>query len=1366
MRTIVLFSAVGVLSHLTSTLADDPLAPIVPDGFVVDRVAAEPLVRNPCVMAFDRLGRLCIGQGPQYRSPTPDTPGDRVDILVDTDGDGLADDVRTFADGFNCIQGLAWKGHDLWVANAPDLTIVRDLDGDDIADEYVRVYTDLGNLEHGLHGLNFGPDGRLYMSKGNSRGYNEPDHFAPQPFRELWGITSPDDMPDEVPAQAFAREDYRRSYHTPEDDWGQQGGILRCDADGSHLEIVSRGFRNPWDIAFDDAFNWLGTDNDQTQGDKIFAPFRGSQFGWGHSWSYDWIGKDHLPTVPASADLFEGSGTGVVHYHASHFPPEYRNVFFVNDWLRREMYAFRPRRDGALLRCDGDFPDVFAHAGGGRSMPASSGRVFEPTDIEVGPDGALYVLSWGHAYGATIQDGEQVDVGRVYRIRHAASPLTEWNHSHRKQPPAEWTSGQLFADLGSSVGSWRTDAQQEFLRRGPSSREFLMERLASADLTTAEETWALWTIGRMSPEDRAVDEWFVEQLSDTDSSHNQRLQALRILADRCRRSHSDDGLSASVLSQLTADNAQVRHEAVLAIHQAQQTSFIPELLSRAEQETDRLVFYSVWNALRELADERQRHSWLTDDRGGVRLAALLGLLEDSLLKADSVLPFRRDADQRVAGLAELWLQKTGGADPIIAMDPPPGEYSGPVLVTLKTDLEDARITYTLDGSVPVKTSSRYTAPVPIGRSQTLRVSVAQQATQVGPVVTGVYHIRHVPPYRHRAFLTNIRADSGRDYEMAWTGLSVGTQHYTDRSYAITDVPAELNGLPFLRTANDDDRSAGHHQLSFHSDSDVTVYLGVDVRCTEPLAWMNVGQPDGFSDTGLIVATTDPDFRIYEKQFPAGPITLGGNTNRANDSSRGNYIVIFDRTLLAPQPAGEAVTADDVLAALPDADPERGRELFLHPKGAGCVKCHVMEGRGNRFAPDLSDIGLRARKPGILIESIMKPSAVITEGFAQQQIITTDGRILTGAVLEETGRSLKLVNSDGQTSEVLKSDVDERVSTKVSAMPAGFDKLLSAQQLADVVAWLGTQQAVPERRGFSFRDQPDQLEIRYGDRQIAAWQKQHPEMTRPGLTNIRTLGGIQVTRNFPPRAPEDITPGQDRIDHPMMHPGIWISFGDINGNDYWRLKARVEFDGFTAAPQGGTDLAGFTVKNLYHTEGQSGIVCTEVTRYGFRKVDSGILLKIDTSFGSEEHDFYFGDQEESGLAVRVAAPIRVEGGNGTILNNHGQRNGKQIWGNTASWFDYFGTVDGRQVGLMVASDPANSRPSWLHARDYGVVVTNPFPRQPRERREPYVKTWVRKGEPLQLSWAVLIHDLPAGRELDHEDAWSLLQNEFRSSAEQP
>ena len=162
--------------------ADDSF-PKVSDDFKVALFAQEPLVRNPCAITFDKLGRLCVGMGPQYRKPKPETKGDSVWIIIDKNGDGSADSRIKFASGFNSIQGLAWKGNDLWVANAPDLTLVRDTNNDDIGDEYVKVYTDLGNLEHGLHGLNFGPDGKLYMSKGNSKGLTIlTEKIAPQPF--------------------------------------------------------------------------------------------------------------------------------------------------------------------------------------------------------------------------------------------------------------------------------------------------------------------------------------------------------------------------------------------------------------------------------------------------------------------------------------------------------------------------------------------------------------------------------------------------------------------------------------------------------------------------------------------------------------------------------------------------------------------------------------------------------------------------------------------------------------------------------------------------------------------------------------------------------------------------------------------------------------------------------------------------------------------------------------------------------------------------------------------------------------------------------------------------------------------------------
>ena len=70
--------------------------------------------------------------------------------------------------------------------------------------------------------------------------------------------------------------------------------------------------------------------------------------------------------------------------------------------------------------------------------------------------------------------------------------------------------------------------------------------------------------------------------------------------------------------------------------------------------------------------------------------------------------------------------------------------------------------------------------------------------------------------------------------------------------------------------------------------------------------------------------------------------------------------------------------------------------------------------------------------------------------------------------------------------------------------------------------------------------------------------------------------------------------------------------------------------------------------------------------------------------------------------------------------------------------------------MVAASPKNPRPSWLHARDYGVVVTNPFPKQPRERREPFVKTWVKQGETFRLAYAVLIHESPGSKPLNHAE----------------
>ena len=1433
-RVPVLLCLLAIAAFCTTLACADDL-PIVPDGFTVDVVAKEPMVSNPCVMAFDRFGRLCVAQGQQWRAPTPETPGDRIDILIDNDDDGIADGIKTFAEGFNSVQGIAWHGGDLWVANAPDLTVVRDTDGDDEADVYIKVYTGLGNLEHSLHGLNFGPDGKLYMSKGNSKGYNRLDQLAPKAFRELWGLASPEGAPDYTEVEVFNKDTYRRAYHTPQDDWGQQGGILRCDpyasntgtpareqvstlADrrakvpvlhdvkqmGRNLEIFSRGFRNPWDICFDDGFDWLGTDNDQTTGDKVFAPFHGAHFGWGHPWSFDWKGVNHLPTIPISMPLYEGSGAGVIHYNATHFPAEYRGAFFVNDWMRREVYLFKPEWDGALRQNEGGgSPSVFAHAEGGRSLPASSGRVFEPTDIEVGPDGALYILSWGHAYGGTIKDGKQIDAGRVYRIRYT-DPQSSTGTPARQPPGISVASRarvpdlqSLFADLGSSVPAWRVDAQNEFLRRRDESVVFLKKALGG-ELTKAQQTWGLWTLGRLSAD--ALMDVYAKQKDNI----NVHIQTLRILTQ-------EDPAAIDGLLAWDSDSARLRHETVQAVWQTHRVDFASNVVELAARENDRIVFYSTWNAMRDLMSTEELKTLLqrrtgtparqsegqAERRAGVpvlrendrvRLAALLALFLDDNLTADEVLPLRTDKNQQVASLVDMWLQKTGNGAPLIALSPPPGEYSEAIAITAKSTLPRSVLTYTTDGSVPAMTSERVGGPIALKQDTKIRFGVFQDYTQAGATLDAEYRIRPTKAYRHRPFITDFSSDSGRRYEFDWAGLSAGKLHYTDRDYRILSVPPELKGLPFLRTANADDRRLVKRLISFQSDSDVTVLLGVDARNPESLTWMKVGQPDGFEDTGLHLVTNDPTFNIYSKQYPAGEISLGPNLNKSNDSGRGNYIVIFKRELLSQDTEREPATMESALAAMSKADPERGRELFLHPQGAGCFKCHQMQGIGQVLGPDLSDIGNRARKPEILIESIIHPSKVITEGFAQQNVLTLDGRIVSGSVLEETGRFIKLAASDGSVTTIPKEDIEERVGTKISPMPDGFAKMMTSQQIADLTAWLMAQKVVGDREGFWFQDVGDSLHIHLGKQRIATYLKRHPNLTRRALVNVTTPSGIQVTRNFPARKPEDIDPGygaENGIIHPIMHPGIWLGYGDVNGNDYWRLQSEVVFDQFVGPLNGGRNKGSFTAVNKFLRKGvnpsslslresralgpgegpspaatvsdlpTSGrvfgdlIVCTETTHYHFERVPEGLLLRIDAEYQSDDHDFYFGDQEESGLAVRIASPIRVQGGNGTILNDRGERNGGEVWGKAAKWFDYYGTIDGREVGVMVVPDPTNPRPSWLHARDYGVVVTNPFPKQPKERREPYVKTHIKKGEPFKLSYAVLIHETPSANPIDRK-----------------
>lgn len=1275
--------------------SDRSALPEVPEGFEVSVFASEPLVRQPCSMAFDWQGRLFVGMGPQYRSPTPDTPGDSVVMFLDTNGDGRADTTKVFATGFNAIQGLAWHGRDLWVANAPDLTMVRDLDGDDEADEYIKIYTDLGNLEHGLHGLTWAPDGKLYMSKGNSKGLNQPGRYAPKPFRELWGLTAPETVPDFPEPIKSSKADYRRSYHDPADDWGLHGGVLRCDDGGRNLEIVARGFRNPWDIAMDSGFNWLGTDNDQVGGDRVVMPFYGAHFGWNHPWSSHWGTEPHAPTAPVSGPLFEGSGTGIIFGNSTQFPDEYRAVFFINDWLRKTTFVWRPQWDGALMRpAGGDWKPFIV---GGKAL-------FRPTDMQFGPDGALWILGWSSGYGAQWKDGEITNEGRIFRVVWKdASPVDNTNSA---KPLVQLSIDQLIHEFDSPLPVRRIDAQDELVRRASqggdesdSSVQTMLQRLTGGNLTENQETWTAWTLGRL-PLTVPIADFLDSNLQpDNTASLNLQIQSIRILSrSGTRQSSPQDQESGRVPLRgmkevwqyaLTHQEPRLRFAAVQAIHQSGDAARLPDLLETIHNETDAIVYYALWQALRSLQSKQELHDLLSDSRSAVRRASLLGLLEThSAIPQDIRMLAEKDSDGAVVQIAQLWLSKNGKNKP--------------------------------------KIEGRSLQAASAGTAGTENQKTVSQSN------TGIAAVR------------NLAVKNGLKYQAISGGFAVGNKAYIDRPYRLSRVPASLEGADLIQTANDDDNSRGPQWLSFEAIVPVRVLVGVDARHKAVPGWLG----KSFERQSFTAAIDEgAEFVFYQQTFPAGQITLGGNTNDGNAGGKGNYVVAVQTLPLTKQP--RPATTQAALAMLDQADPVRGEFLFRHAQGAGCAKCHSIDKVTGGFGPHLGSIGLQANVRHI-VQSIVEPSAVITQGFSQSNILTYDGTVYSGVLLEESGLTLSLGQSNGERVDIPKPTIENRKTSPVSAMPE-MAEYLTPQHVADLASYLLTLQApvtAVKVNGFTVTKQPDRLLIQLNGSRIVDFVYRDDKILRPYFANARLVDGRQVTRNHPP------INGIDALDHDTMHPGIWLGFGDISGHDFWRNKGVMQHERFVTEPQVKDGRLVFSTEcQLKTADGKP--LCTLQNDFQLEERPEGWLLVWRATFKADRGPIVFGDQEEMGFAARLATPFTEING-GMIRSSTGKTSAKETWGQPAQWCDYSG-AGSESGGILLMAGPKNFRNSWWHNRDYGVFVANPFGRESMRQGERSVVT-VSAGETLRLTFAARIHD---GTASDHAAEYGRFLNALAS-----
>jgi putative heme-binding domain-containing protein len=182
------------------------------------------------------------------------------------------------------------------------------------------------------------------------------------------------------------------------------------------------------------------------------------------------------------------------------------------------------------------------------------------------------------------------------------------------------------------------------------------------------------------------------------------------------------------------------------------------------------------------------------------------------------------------------------------------------------------------------------------------------------------------------------------------------------------------------------------------------------------------------------------------------VSLAGVANESDLASKEKEIVIVvpkaDPT--NPNQIGNMdIGAAGRRALTASGDAARGETLF---KAQSCIACHTTADGQTPKGPHLFEIGKRYKSEE-LVESILKPSAKLAQGYETYQFVMVDGRVLKGFVVSERADVTVIRESDSRQRELKKTDIEEKISQKVSAMPEGLMSNLTPEQLADMIAFL-------------------------------------------------------------------------------------------------------------------------------------------------------------------------------------------------------------------------------------------------------------------------------------------------------------------------
>ena len=939
----------------------------VAEGLEVKTFAAEPMVRQPVAIEFDDRGRLWVIQYLQYPNPAglkrvrvdrysrtvydrvPEPPphgprgDDRITILEDVDGDGRADRACDFVAGLNLASGLSFGHGGVYVIQAPYLLFYPDRNRDDVPDGDPEVLLSGFGMEdaHSVaNSLTWGPDGWLYGLQGSTVTAN------------IRGIEF-------------------------------QQGIWRYHPLTRRFELFAEGGGNMWGLDFDRRGQLFASTN--VGGSVMLHGVQGGYF-WKQFGKH---GPLHHPYVFGYFEHVQHAGVvgghvsvGGLFYDADSWPDSWRGRYLAADLLGHAIRGHEVEPMGSTVRAR-QVGDVLR----------ANDTWFAPSDLTLGPDGALYIADWHDARTAHPDPDADWDRsnGRIFALRRRGDRSLA-------PPDLGLCSERELVDLLDHGNVWYRRKARRLLteRPGGESSERLREQAVREEGVRALE--ALWVVhGR----GELTDELMERLLNHRDPEI--RLWLVRFAGD-------DQAVSERIagrLVELAAGEPQVSVRAQLAstarrLDPATGLEIAERLVLRDEDADDPHLPLLIWWAiehhalvdpaetLRRFANARVWESRLARSAILERLLRRLALegsaegdaacvrLLESAPSPQARLPLLHALDESLRGRSAIAPELAGWLIARYQEDP--------------TELVLCRLAARL-GEVSARARCRRDAADPVLPEGWRKAMIGLLGELGGQ------------PERE-VLLRLTMGDESLAVRLAAVDALARSQDETVATALVAAYPGQVE--PWR---------ARVRGLLLGRVGWARVFLDAVDRGQVPAAELSLAELSRFP------ALLDPALApLVRKHW--------GSTRGPTSEERLAEV----RRL-----------SNDLRAGSGDWD--RGRTLFLKH----CASCHRLHGEGEAIGPDLTFANRQDRD--FLLLSLVDPSGMVRKEYRLQLLETQDGRVLSGLITAQTEDAVTLHDANGNRTQVSRAEIVEVREAEESLMPESLYRGLSPQDLRDLFRYL-------------------------------------------------------------------------------------------------------------------------------------------------------------------------------------------------------------------------------------------------------------------------------------------------------------------------